>query len=175
MMFALLPSTLCLLAGLQDELRPGLLGEYYTIGEEFDDFPALGARKPALRLLDPEIKFQRTSRAFGQTDLTVFFCVRWTGHLRVANAGRYTFYLASDDGSRLLLDGNLVVNNGGLHGYEEEKGEVELSAGDHELRVDYFQCGGESGCHLFWSRKGLAKEIVPASALFHRKDPSLDR
>ena len=158
-----------------EELRPGLVGDYYEIGEEFDDFPALARRKPFKRLIDPDIRFDRTSETFGRTTLKLFFCVRWTGLIRIEKAGKVTFTLASDDGSRLFLDGKLIVNNGGLHGFEEASGEVELTAGTHQVRLDYFQCGGESGCHLYWSREDLAKEFVPAGVLMHKKDADLDR
>jgi len=46
---------------------------------------------------------------------------------------------------------------------------VELKAGDHELKVDYYENenDGGAGCVLSWKTVGLAKEVVPAKALFH--------
>ena len=53
---------------------------------------------------------------------------------------------------------------------EEESGEVKLKAGEHEIWIDYFENENDSdaGCVLRWKTKGLAKEVVPASALFHK-------
>lgn len=51
--------------------------------------------------------------------------------------GKYTFDLGADDGAYLFLDGNLVINNGGVHGITFVDGSVRLSAGPHALEVQY--------------------------------------
>ena len=67
----------------------------------------------------------------------------FTGVIEVAESGPHTFFLNSDDGSRLLLGGKEVVSYDGLHGpAKEQKGTVELSAGRHPLRVEFFQGTG---------------------------------
>lgn len=67
----------------------------------------------------------------------------FTGVLEVAKAGKHTFFLNSDDGSRLLIGGKKVVEYDGLHGpAKEQKGDIELTAGRHLLRVEFFQGGG---------------------------------
>ncbi|MCF7730747.1 MAG: response regulator [Akkermansiaceae bacterium] len=96
------------------------------------------------------------------------YYVRWTGQLRVAEAGDYTFHLESDDGSRLLLDGEEVVSNDGLHAMVEKSGTRSLTAGDHELRLEYFDAFDAAGCRLAWSSPTMPREIVPAEVLFHR-------
>jgi hypothetical protein len=68
--------------------------------------------------------------------------VQWTGIVRVAAAGEYAFSTASDDGSYLWVDSALVVSNGGLHGVETARGRVHLDAGNHEVKVDLFECEG---------------------------------
>ena len=50
--------------------------------------------------------------------------------------------LRSDDGSRAYVDGELLVDNWGDHGAEVSQGEVELEAGTHAFRVDYYERGG---------------------------------
>ena len=70
------------------------------------------------------------------------FAVRCDGHLHVALAGRYRFHLKSDDGSRLFVDGKGLIDNDGVHGDVERDGEVDLSAGVHSIRLEYFQDGG---------------------------------
>jgi hypothetical protein len=159
-----------------DELKPGLIGEYFTFSQEIQDFPAVAPEKaPALRRIDKEIGFAATEGKFAGTELEDHFFVRWTGVLRVPTDGTYTIYTESDDGSRVYVESKVVVENGGLHAMEEKSGEIELKAGDHELRVEYFENSGEAGCKLSWEAKGMEKKIIPASALFHKKDKDLDK
>lgn len=51
-------------------------------------------------------------------------------------------------------------------------GGVELKAGDHEIKVEFFDAEEEAGCILSWETAGKVKEVVPASVLFH-KAPSV--
>ena len=152
------------------ELRPGLVGEYFHIGERLADFPALAAdAKPRFKRVDRQIDFLRTHDAFAGTKLKDGFFVRWTGLVRVAKAGRIRFSTVSDDGSRLFIAGKPVVNNGGRHEMKEASGEVELAAGDHEIRVEYFEDTVQAGIRVQWESDALPKDVIPASALFHRK------
>lgn len=158
-----------------DDLRPGLVAEYYDIGEQLNDFPNLKDMKPVLRRIEKEVNVPQTNGPFNNSGLTDHFCVRWTGRIAIPKAGRYQFITESDDGSRVFIDGKLVVDNGGCHIPEEKDGAVELSAGNHEIRVDYFENNGGASCRLKWAADDLKPEIVPARALFHRKDPDLDK
>ena len=70
------------------------------------------------------------------------FLAQGLANLSVPTAGEYTFRLTSDDGSRLYIDGNQVIDHDGLHGDTSKDGAVTLTAGVHPLRVDYFDAGG---------------------------------
>ncbi|WP_277464727.1 PA14 domain-containing protein [Parabacteroides sp. PF5-6] len=59
--------------------------------------------------------------------------------IRIPERGVYRFYTFSDDGSRLLIDGNVVVDNDGSHNSRRKDGKVALEAGFHELKVLYFE------------------------------------
>lgn len=158
------------------ELKPGLLGEYFLVGEEIDDFPTPKRLKPHVRKTDPAIDFKDTAEGFAGTELKDYFFVRWTGVIRLPEDGAYRFTLDSDDGSRLLIDGKLVVDNGGLHGMGERHGPpVELKAGNRALKLEFFENERGAGCKLLWTRPAGEKEIVPAGVLFHPKDPDLDK
>lgn len=160
----------------QDELRPGLLGEYFNIGHDARDFPHLPSeRKPFLRRIDATIDFAETKQEFAECGLGDHFCVRWTGRIRIPADGAYVFHIKSDDGSSLWLDGKRVVDNGGLHAIEEKSGRIELKAGDHDLRLEFFENDDGAAMILSWEPPGRAKEVVPPTALFHPKDPRLDR
>jgi len=73
---------------------------------------------------------------------TVNYVWVFYGSARIEKKGKYTFCSTSDDGSRLLVDGWLVVNNDGLHGPRKYCGARDLDAGDHEVVVEGFQAGG---------------------------------
>jgi hypothetical protein len=155
------------------DLAPGLLSEYFALDSAVEDFPKIEAdKKPALKRVDKTIDFRSTGPTFPGTKLDNHFAIRWTGIIKIPQDGQYTFFLESDDGSRLLIDGKAVVDNGGLHDMQEQSGKVELKAGEHEIRIDYFENenDGGAGCVLCWKTKGLAREVVPASALFHKAD-----
>lgn len=163
--------TLVAFAGAQDpdEIKPGLVAEYFSIGAEIDDFPSLKDREPDLVRVDVQVNFESAEEAFAGTTFADQFAVRWTGLLRVPKDGKYTLTTESDDGSRLSIDGKQVVDNGGLHAMEEKSGEVELKAGDRVLVVDFFENGGGAGCKVSWEGPDLAKQVIPAGALFHKK------
>lgn len=85
------------------------------------------------------------------------FGFRYTGQITAPTAGTYTFYLASDDGSRLFIDNTLVVNHDGTHGATEKSGSVSLSAGSHSIKVEYFEAGGGQSLLVQMEGPGLAK------------------
>ena len=160
---------LMLLALGQDDLKPGLVGEYYYSGERLLDFPALepGA-KPRFKRVDKRIDFDRTLAGFHGTKLKDDFYVRWSGLVRIARPGKWKFLTVSDDGSRLRIDGRVVVENGGTHEMREAAGEVELEAGDHEIVIDYFERYGPAGIRVLWEGPGQNKDVVSPNAIFHR-------
>jgi hexosaminidase len=82
---------------------------------------------------------------------------RLTGYVRVPADGVWTFRLTSDDGSRLWIGEQLLVDGDGPHTAQERGGAVALRAGWHPIRVDYFQAGGGAALSLrVLSAEGLA-------------------
>lgn len=80
------------------------------------------------------------------SDLSCCYSLRWTGFITIISAGEYWFKTASDDGSQVLVDGVVVVDNGGFHATRTVKGSVTLAAGSHNVIIDFFQGGG--GVHM---------------------------
>jgi len=68
-----------------------------------------------------------------------WFAIRYAGAFRTAAAGEYAFRISSDDGSKLLIDGKQVIDNDGQHQPTGASGKVHLSAGDHQMVLEYFQ------------------------------------
>jgi putative heme-binding domain-containing protein len=93
------------------------------------------------------------------------FALRFTGSIHIPKDGDYTFSIASDDGSRLYLDGRLAVDNDGNHGLVEKSGTLKLKAGPHAIAVTYFDSGGDDGLSASWQGPGFAKERIPGHVL----------
>ncbi len=75
----------------------------------------------------------------GIADRFEWFAIRYTGGFRVAEAGEYGFRISSDDGAKLTIDGQEVVDNDGQHAPKEARGKVQLAKGDHPMVLQYFQ------------------------------------
>ncbi|NOS70648.1 MAG: hypothetical protein HOP33_12050 [Verrucomicrobia bacterium] len=151
-----------------ENLESGLLGEYFDMGSSLEDFPTIPAdKKPVLKRVDKTINFESTQEGFHGTQLVDFFFIRWTGKIRIPKDGNYTFILESDDGSRLFIDGKQIIDHNGLHGMEEKSGDAELKAGDHDIKIEFFENDVDAGCKFLWQPPGATKEIVPASVLLH--------
>jgi hypothetical protein len=82
---------------------------------------------------------------FGLTDQ---FSAEMQAYFIVPTIGEYTFSTGSDDGSLLLIDGQIVVNNDYFQGYTVRQGTVNLAAGLHPFDLRYFQGGGGSSLTL---------------------------
>ena len=60
-------------------------------------------------------------------------------YIKIPKKGVYYFDIASDDGSRLFIDGKEIIDNDGSHSQEFVAGKVALDEGFHEMRVLYFE------------------------------------
>jgi len=97
---------------------------------DFPDFEALTDRADLVRV-DPVVVFPQGDADFaGVAGLDDWFAVRWTGQISSRRPATVTFYVTSDDGSRLYIDNKLLVDNGGVHNMTEaSKKVVCLAAG----------------------------------------------
>ncbi len=94
-----------------------------------------------------------------------FFSIRWTGWLKAPRPGRYVLKLESDDGSRLWLDGNRLIDQRAEGTHQVE---VELSGKPQALRIEYCEGFGGAFVHFHWARQGgFAMQPVPTECLFH--------
>ena len=93
------------------------------------------------------------------------YAIRFYGQLSIPAGGTWTFFTRSDDGSRLWIDGTLVVNNDGIHGSQEQQGSIPLSAGHHDILVGYFQATGGDALVVSYQGPGLARQQIPQSAI----------
>ncbi len=94
------------------------------------------------------------------------FGVVFTGKLMAPADGSYRFYLASDDGARIAIDGAEVVESDGIHPASSIKeGATKLTKGVHEFRLEYFQAAGQQELYAAW--KGAGFDVTPLSKWVH--------
>ena len=98
---------------------------------------------PLANILMPQLDVANTpyENGFpGYPNLTAWYAIRFTSRLVVPVTGSYTFQTKSDDGSNLYIDGKLVVANDHVQAITTAtSAAVQLSAGVHNLQMDYFQ------------------------------------
>lgn len=82
------------------------------------------------------------------------YALVWEGYLQTPEDGIYTFYLRSDDGSRLYLHEDLLIDHDGVHGATEKNAQAGLKSGKHPFRLEFFEAmyGQELG--LTWQVPG---------------------
>jgi PA14 domain/FG-GAP-like repeat len=136
----------------------GLLGQYYS-GINFDTLQ--------LTRTDPTINFNFGFGSPGGAIGADRFSIRWTGKLQPEYSETYTFYTNSDDGVRLWVNGQQLINNWTWHSASEDRGTITLVAGQtYDIKLDYFQNTGSSVSQLSWSSLSQTKEIIPQSQLY---------
>jgi len=129
--------------------------EYYELPAN----PAL-VSLPNFNTMQPTATGLATNLSVTHSPVEDYFGLRFTGEFEVETAGSYTFYLTSDDGSRLSINGNVVVDHDGLHGTVEKAGTIMLSAGRHELLVDFFEKQEGQGLKLEISGPGINQQDI---------------
>lgn len=144
--------------------EPGLAMRVYYVGENLVQIPMLlPGQTPNVSTVVPLVDL-RGPAAFG--GMTNQFYVELTGFLRVQESGNVQFRLTSDDGSRLLIGEKVVVDNDGLHSETPMEDVTLLDAGEHPIRIEYFENGGDEVLRLEWRRQGEEEwQLVPTSAL----------
>ncbi len=101
--------------------------------------------------------------------------VRWTGALVVPRSGKYTFYAGSDDGQRLWIDGELVLDNWQGQGFDFHKAQVKLDKGLHAFRYEHFQGSGPGAVELQWAGPDLERQTISARHLRARPWEGMQR
>jgi autotransporter-associated beta strand protein len=148
------------LAGSSTASGHGLRGYYYTnidftgLGTVRDDATVNLADMSALPGYSPTAKTNQIS-------------VRWLGQVLTTVGGSYSFATRCDDGSRLWINGILVVDNWVLQGATTKSGSLSLSANTrYDVVMEYFNNGSAGASQLFWTPPGDSSVIIPAANLF---------
>ena len=137
----------------------GLKGEYF--GQR-----NFNAGSLQLTRIDPVVQFDWGTAAPATGGPADSFQVRWTGTVTPAFAETYRFYTQSDDGVRLWVNGQIVIDAWTNHTSREDSGTIALAAGQaHDLRLEYYDNNNSALIRLSWSSPSQPKQLVPARVL----------
>jgi serine/threonine-protein kinase len=122
---------------------------------------------PAMTRTDPIINFTNWGPAPPITGVASNYSVRWTGYVVPLYSETYTFTTFSDDGVRLLINNQIVVDNWTDHSATSNSGLITLAAGQrYAITLEYYQGGGAAVIQLYWQSQSQEKQIVPQIQLF---------
>jgi hypothetical protein len=140
----------------------GLLGQYYS--NSFPANPFVGS--PLVRT-DSVVNFNWNSIGPDPTIGTVNYTVRWTGMVQPAFNETYTFWTTTDDGVRLWVNGQLLVDHWSPQSPTAWSGSFALQAGHlYPIEMDYFQAGGGAVAQLAWSSPSTTQSLIPRTQLY---------
>ena len=158
-----------------EQESPGLLAEFY-VREGISEFPAEAATDaPALTRDERALNFPLANNSIVNSSFAGKLYARWTGKLRLATAGNYMFFLAANDAGRLWIDGKQIVSSTSTGvstnspiDVIEKSAAADLTVGDHEFLLEYYNRNGREGCRLSWSSAEIKKQVIPPDVFVHR-------
>ena len=122
--------------------------------------------------VDPTVNFDWGAGAPAPGIGADTFSVRWTGQVQAQFSQTYTFYTTSDDGVRLWVNGQLIIDNWTDHAPTENSGTIALTAGQrYDIRMEFYENGGGAVAKLSWSGPSTPKAIIPQSQLYSTSGP----
>jgi beta-glucanase (GH16 family) len=144
-------------AGAGGAIVHGLTGDYFDNA----DLTALKVTR-----VDASVNFNWGT---GSPDPSVgvdTFSVRWSGSVTPLFSETYTFFVRTDDGARLWVNGQQLVNRWIDQGTTEVSGTIALVAGQsYAIKMEYYDNGGSAVAQLSWSSAHQAKQVVPQAQL----------
>ncbi len=102
----------------------------------------------------------------GLTEREEAWGATFDGYLDIPTTGVWRFATLSDDGTRLFLDRQLVVDNDGSHAARMREGAVALEAGLHHFLLHYFQDHGGAELQVYWQGPESDRELIPTTAFW---------
>jgi hypothetical protein len=141
----------------------GLHAEYWS--NAFPNAPFTGAA--TLVRTDAVVNFNWGTGSPDPSISSDHFTARWTGSVQAQFNETYTFYITTDDGSRLWVNGQLIIDAWQDQPPTEWNGSIALTAGQrYNLEMDYYENQGGAVAMLSWSSPSTTKAIVPTSQLY---------
>ena len=136
----------------------GLAGTYYN-GRNFET--EIRTR------VDSDINFQWTTNSPMEGVEANNFSAKWEGQVMPRYTGNYTFYITTDNVSRVWIDNQLVINKQSTL-REPYSGKISLEAGvKYDIQIEYVAGTRSCTCVLEWTSAFQSREVIPQSHLFN--------
>ncbi|MBS0659800.1 MAG: DUF1800 family protein [Verrucomicrobia bacterium] len=150
----------------------GLQGEYFN-----STSTAINAGYSAALFNPANLRLTRTDSLINFTYATgvapgtgvnsTYYVVRWTGQVQPQFTGTYYFVTRTDDGVKLWVNGQLIIDRWVNQGATDLTGAIELKAGVlYDLRMEYYQATGGATQQLSWYSDSQVKQIIPTGRLY---------
>ncbi|MGD8497208.1 MAG: glycoside hydrolase family 3 C-terminal domain-containing protein, partial [Gemmatimonadales bacterium] len=144
-------------SAVDGESGEGLRGEYWS-NPHFEGEPTILRR-------DPRVDFRWTLSSPGRGIPIDWYAARWTGTLTAGDSPVHRLGIEGDDGYRLWLDGELLVDDWEKRGSGTRVAAVDLAPGSaHEIRLEYFETTGNAKLRLVWDA-GADPEAAATAAI----------
>jgi surface antigen len=146
-----------------EKKNTGLRAEYFN-NKDFSG-------EPNLVRFDDNINFNWQNKSPHTIINDNKFSVRWTGMIAPEFNEEYTFTTLSDDGVRLWVNNELIIDSWQNQSRKERSGNITLEAGQlYDFKLEYYEQGGQAVSKLYWASNSQAKEIIPADVFYQKID-----
>ena len=151
----------------------GLRGEFYNDPDDtaypLED-PFTGS--PVLTRTDGTVDFDWARNSPASQVSPDYFSVKWSGQVQAPVSGTYTFTVTGDDGVRLFLNGQLIIDGWTDQYPTSYSHTITLTAGTlYDIELHYYEHGGDASCRLHWSYPGQPLQTIPSSQLYPSAGP----
>jgi hypothetical protein len=144
----------------------GLKGEYYQWTDPADVFNAANLK---LTRIDPAVDFTWNGAAPDPGLTGDHVAVRWTGKVKPVYTEATTFTTVSDDGVRLWVDGQLLIDDWTSHAETRDSAPITLNANTtYDIKMEYYQTSGASTARLLWSSARTPEAVIPEARLYDK-------
>ncbi|MEM7657617.1 MAG: PQQ-dependent sugar dehydrogenase, partial [Bacteroidota bacterium] len=151
----------------EQTIQVGALGYWNGTGLTGTYFSDLSLTQQALTRTDPQINFFWGSGSPAPNLAYDGYSVRWEGEIEALVSGNHTFTARSDDGVRLWVNNQLIIDNWQDQAATEASGTITLTALQRvPIRVEYYERGVYAQAQLKWSAPGIPEEVIPSYVLY---------
>jgi hypothetical protein len=133
---------------------PSALPDFSTLSPYFEDVVS-------------DIAYVSTAGAFATSGRSDEVGAVFVGYVEVPQSGLYTLSIESDDGSKMFIGEQLLVNNDGLHAMVEVSGSIGLGGGKHAIRIEFFENSGGAGLIARIEGPDMPRQTIPDTAWWH--------
>src|SRR5262249_33617173 len=149
----------------------GLMGAYYTNSSAtYSNSANFNPTNLVMTRVDPVVDFTWGTATNPFTN-GGYYTVRWTGQVEPEYSETYYFDANTDDGVRLWVNDQLIIDSWVRRGATDSIGSIPLQAGvKYNVRMEYFNSGGSAVAHLYWYSPSQAKQGIPSTRLYPATD-----